>query len=65
MLNHEYAEQVATSANGTNVPLKDQRLSAVCKVCAKPSEAMICPACGDRIRAEAVARKMRANKGLE
>jgi hypothetical protein len=37
----------------------------VCEVCGKPALAPICPACADRIRAEAVARKRREDKGLE
>ena len=36
-----------------------------CEVCGKPSQIPICGACADRIRAEAVARKRRENKGLE
>ena len=33
-----------------------------CEVCGKPSEVPICAGCGDRIRAEAVARKKREDK---
>lgn len=36
-----------------------------CEVCGKPSEIPICGGCADRIRAEAVARKRREDKGLE
>jgi len=36
-----------------------------CEVCGKPSQVPICGGCADRIRAEAVARKKREDKGLE
>jgi rRNA maturation endonuclease Nob1 len=36
-----------------------------CNVCGKSSESSICPTCADRIRAEAVARKKREDKGEE
>lgn len=65
MLNHQDAGPGASSADGSNVPLQIHRLSAVCEVCGKPSQDLICPACMDRIRAEAIARKMREDKRLE
>jgi len=37
----------------------------VCNVCGKPSVSSICPVCVDKIRAEAVARKRREDKGEE
>ena len=37
----------------------------VCNVCGKPSASNICQTCSDRIRAEAVARKKREDKGEE
>jgi len=36
-----------------------------CEVCGKPSQVPICGQCADRIRAEAVARKRREDKGIE
>jgi len=36
-----------------------------CEVCGKSSQVPICSASADRIRAEAVARKKREDKGLE
>ena len=37
----------------------------VCEICGKPSADPICPVCADKIRAEAVARKKREDKGEE
>lgn len=37
----------------------------VCNLCGKPSEDKICPTCADKIRAGAVARKKREDKGEE
>jgi hypothetical protein len=37
----------------------------ICIVCGKPSGSNICRACADKIRAEAVARKKREDKGEE
>lgn len=37
----------------------------VCEVCGKPAVNPICAACSDKIRAEALARKRREDKGLE
>jgi hypothetical protein len=42
-----------------------QKSRPVCQVCGKPAVTPICSACADRIRAEAVARKRREDKGLE
>ncbi len=42
-----------------------QKSRPVCEVCGKPAVTPICAACADRIRAEAVARKRREDKGLE
>lgn len=36
-----------------------------CNVCGKPSGSTICAKCADRIRAEALARKKREDKGEE
>lgn len=36
-----------------------------CNVCGKPSGSFICGACSDRIRAEALDRKRREDKGQE
>lgn len=44
---------------------KEQKARPVCEVCGKPAVAPICPACSDKIRAQAVARKKREDKGLE
>ena len=44
---------------------KFQRATHVCEVCGKPSVNPICSSCSDKIRAEAVARKRREDKGLE
>ncbi len=37
----------------------------VCKICGKSSEASICHACADKVRAEAVGRKKREDRGQE
>jgi hypothetical protein len=50
------------SAGGNN---KKAAAWSFCEVCGKPSQVPICPGCADRIRAEAVARKRREDKGLE
>lgn len=56
-------------ANGNRVlPSTDHRKASewsFCEVCGKPSQVPICGGCADRIRAEAVARKRREDKGLE
>ena len=46
----------------TPKPAKQRR--SVCNVCGKPGPS-ICPTCSDRIRAEALARKKREDKGEE
>ena len=53
-------------ANGSAVVDNEKAVAqSFCEVCGKPSEVPICAGCGDRIRAEAVARKRREDKGLE
>jgi len=49
----------------TLMATKPKRGSRVCNVCGKPSDSNICDTCADRIRAEAVARKKREDKGEE
>lgn len=44
---------------------KSESTWAFCEVCGKASRIPICAACADRIRAEALARKKREDKGLE
>jgi recombinational DNA repair protein RecR len=44
---------------------KEQKSRPVCEICGKPSATPICPACSDKVRAEAIARKKREDKGLE
>ena len=57
------AVQESNQANpGAPRPEKRRRF---CNVCGRSSENRICPACVDRIRAEALARKAREDKGLE
>ena len=45
--------------------LEPEQHKQFCKVCGKPSTSNICPVCADKIRAEAVARKKREDKGEE
>ena len=52
--------RVSASANNTKASAR-----SFCEVCGKPSQVPICGGCADRIRAEAVARKRREDKGLE
>ncbi len=56
-------------ANGNDVSAsiggRKASVRSFCEVCGKPSQVPICGACGDRIRAEAMARKRREDKGLE
>lgn len=55
-------------ANGNRVSASVHRKASAwsfCQVCGKPSQVPICGGCADRIRAEAVARKKREDKGLE
>jgi hypothetical protein len=56
------APQRKSEKKGLNSP-KQSRL--VCNVCGKASGASICGMCADRIRAEALARKKREDKGEE
>lgn len=44
---------------------KSEAPRAFCEVCGKPSQVPICAPCSDKIRAEALARKRREDKGLE
>jgi hypothetical protein len=50
--------------NTTN-PAPPKQRKQVCSVCGKPSGSNICGTCSDRIRAEALARKRREDKGEE
>jgi hypothetical protein len=56
-------------ANGKDVSAsvygKKASARSFCEVCGKPSQVPICGGCADKIRAEAVARKRREDKGLE
>ena len=56
-------------ANGNRISTNADKRKAspwsFCEVCGKPSQVPICAGCADRIRAEAVARKKREDKGLE
>lgn len=49
----------------TPIALESKQHKQVCKVCGKPSSSDICPICADKIRAGAVARKKREDKGEE
>ncbi len=49
----------------TPTALEPEEHKQFCKVCGKPSSSNICPVCADKIRAEAVARKKREDKGEE
>jgi hypothetical protein len=50
--------------NNTASPKPARHRRSVCNVCGKPGPS-ICPTCSDRIRAEALARKKREDKGEE
>ena len=53
-------------ANRSEVAHNEKAVAwSFCEVCGKPSEVPICARCADRIRAEAMARKIREDKGLE
>lgn len=53
-------------ANRSEVAPNEKAVAwSFCEVCGKPSAVPICTGCADRIRAEAVARKRREDKGLE
>lgn len=49
----------------TPIALEHEQHKQICKVCGKPSSSSICPVCADKIRAEALARKKREDKGEE
>lgn len=49
----------------TSTVMQPKRRTRVCNVCGKPSSSSICPTCADKIRAEAIARKKRKDKGEE
>jgi recombinational DNA repair protein RecR len=49
----------------TTIPAASDRQRRVCNICGKPSGTNICSMCADKIRAEAVARKKREDKGEE
>ena len=49
----------------TGVHNREAAAHVFCEVCGKHSQVPICGACADRIRAEAIARKKREDKGLE
>jgi hypothetical protein len=55
----------AESKKNTINPKPAKQPRRVCNVCGKPSGPTICPMCSDRIRAEALARKKREDKGEE
>jgi len=57
-------KKLGAPAKETKVPAPKQR-RRVCNVCGKPSGSSICAMCSDRIRAEALARKKREDKGEE
>ena len=44
-----------TNSDKASIPVDSQRQQACCRVCGRPSEESICPACASNIRAEAVA----------
>lgn len=46
-------------------PAQAKQRKRVCSVCGKTSGSSICGMCADRIRAEALARKKREDKGEE
>ena len=49
----------------TSLTMEPKQRKRVCNVCGKPSGSSICPTCADKVRAEAVARKKREDKGEE
>lgn len=57
--------RLAAGKGETSTLIKSRRRTQVCNVCGKPSVSSICPICVDRIRAEAIARKKREDKGEE
>jgi recombinational DNA repair protein RecR len=46
-------------------PKRAKQRSRLCNVCGQPFGSKICAMCSDRIRAEALARKKREDKGEE
>lgn len=51
---------MARTAGGATSSGQSKR---VCSICGKPSAKIICDACADKIRAEALARKKQMEKG--
>jgi recombinational DNA repair protein RecR len=43
------------NADRTSIPVGSESQQALCRMCGRPSNESICPACADKIRAEAVA----------
>jgi nucleotide-binding universal stress UspA family protein len=64
---NERRKDVGVPGGRTQTPtvMQTKRRKQVCSVCGKPSGNSICPTCADKIRAEAVARKKREDKGEE
>ncbi len=64
---NEMRKDVGVPGGGsqTRTATESRRGKRVCNLCGKPSEDNICPTCADKIRAEAVARKKREDKGEE
>jgi K+-sensing histidine kinase KdpD len=64
---NEMPKDVGVARGSSQIPTatESKRRKRVCNLCGKPSEDNICPRCADRIRAEAVARKKREDKGEE
>jgi hypothetical protein len=58
------AAAAAQAKNNTASPKSAKQRRSVCNVCGKPGPS-ICQMCSDRIRAEALARKKREDKGEE
>jgi nucleotide-binding universal stress UspA family protein len=66
-LSDERRKDVGVPGGRTQTPTVTQpkRRTRVCNVCGKPYSSSICPTCADKIRAEAIARKKRKDKGEE
>jgi nucleotide-binding universal stress UspA family protein len=64
---NEMSEDVGVRPGKTRTPTATEAKGRkrVCNICGKPSEDKICPTCADKIRAGAVARKKREDKGEE
>jgi len=43
------------NAGKASIPVGSKRQQALCRICGRPSEESICPACADNIRADALA----------